>query len=445
MKNIKEILEDLGYQPLIDEKMDAKYKEWKDWYQGYVKDFHTYVNYQGTQYEQTVNMYSLGMWKQIAELWADNMFNPETEIISKQQEWIDDTTQKLNFEQRFNDLQEKTFALGTRATVEYKDDDVKIDYLGYENIHPLRVENGEIVDVAFVSEKDNILYVNIHKLEEGYKIFNHFYKKENDRYVPTEVEGIAEEFNSPVKLFQIHKPAIVNNVSLDSPLGISVLANAIHEIKAVDTAFNALVKEAIHGKIRVYLSQGAFDVLSDDDKLIPFNPNLEEFYLLKGDIDDEKGELVQVSTPDLRINQLIDNLNTQLNLLGRKVGLGDNVFDFKEGTIYVNTSQVISSNSKFYKTREKHGVVMKSNIISIIQGLYWLEKGQEIDVSVQMDDSILHDKEEELNRVMQLYREGIVSEVYVIQKTLGLDEKQAKEFIENQQELKVLDEDVDFE
>ena len=131
---------------------------------------------------------------------------------------------------------------------------------------------------------------------------------------------------------------------------------------------------------------------------------------------------------------LIDFLNTQLNLLGRKAGLGDNAFSFDEGTIYTNTAQVISTNSKFYKTRQKHSVVMEENIIDMIKALYLLEFDRELEapISVHMDDSIIHDKEDSLNRALQLNREGIVPDEYVVMEILGMTEEEAIEFLKRQ-------------
>lgn len=464
---IKRILEELELSPIFDEQMDGLTEEWKSWYKGFVQDFHEYKNYQGTDYAQTIRMYTMNMWKQIAELWADNMYNPETEeTLEGNQEWWDDTKIRIRFEQNFNNLQERIFALGNTATVEYIDSTGKteIDYIGYENIIPLEVVNGEVVSCAFYSQyTENVIYFNIHQREDdgSYTILNKFYITNDEGditgEIPVEAFGeigieLMDETYSEVKLFQLHKPAIVNNFNLQSPFGISVLANALDEIKAVDIAFNTLIKEAVHGKIRVYLREGSFGVSVDGEDVLPFNPNNEEFYMITGDDELKDGkinELVHVSTPTLRTEQLIDQLHTSLTLLARKVGLGDNTFSFKEGTIYTNTAQVVSSNSKFYKTRAKHGVIMRDNIESIIKGLYFLENGKVLEdtISVQMDDSIIHDKDEELNRVLQLRREGILSDVYVLQTFMNMTEEEAIAFKKRQQEIinEDLEEEVEFE
>lgn len=440
---IEKLLNDLGYDVIEDNTMLSLQEEWMQWYQGFVKDFHEYVNYQGTNARHKRKRYSLGMAKTVSELWADNMYNPETTIEigdDLAQEWWDRKRQEIKFDSNFNWIQELTFALGTTATVQYYDGEVAdVDYLTYDKIYPLEVRNGEVISCAFVSQyDDNSIYLNIHENVSGdnYIIHNLFFREKDDRFERFEIEGVEEMFSSTKKLFQIHKPVIVNNKSIHSPFGLSIFANAIEELKSVDLAYDALTKEVEYGKIRVYLRSGAFDIDFDDGKTITvINPNQEEFYLLAGE-DIDEGEQVTVSAPQLR-EVLIDFLNTQLNLLGRKVGLGDNAFSFDEGTIYTNTTQVISTNSKFYKTRQKHGVVMEENIIDMIKALYLLEFDRELEapISVHMDDSIIYDKEDSLNRALQLNREGIVSDEYVVMEYLGMTEEEAIEFLKRQKEL----------
>ena len=447
----------LGYSPIFNEEAIQLNERWQNWYKGYLSDFHKNTNYQGTVYAQKVEMFRLGMWKQIAELWADNMFNPETKVIfgsEDNQNWWDELSENMSFESRMNNTQEKTFALGNIGTVEYKDKygTIFYDEVYINGFYPLELINKEVVSCAIASyHSDDTLYLTIHDRQNdgSYNVYNYFYQIKEDGEIGNliENEDIKEEFTSDVKLFQLHTPSIVNNIDLTSPFGISVLANAEQEIKAVDHAFNALIKEIIHGKIRVYLKEGALEFDIDGDTVQVINPNQEEFYVLKGDDTNDEGEFIDVQAPNLRSPDLIDTLNTTLNLLGRKVGLGDNVFTFEEGTIYTNTAQVVSSNSKFYKTRQKHGRLMSANIISMIQAFYFLEHERTLEdtITIQMDDSIIHDKEEEMNRVMQMFNVGIVSEVYVIQTMLDMEEKEAVKFLAKQRKYKELEEEVEFE
>src|SRR5690625_3785672 len=180
--------------------MRAYQQEWLQWYQGFVKDFHEYTNYQGTKLSHKRKRYSLGMAKALSETWADNMYNPETEVIiadDRVQEWWDRKKETIRFDSNFNYLQELTFALGTTATVQYSDGiESDIDYLTFDKIYPLEIRNGEIESCAFASIYDieeNIVYINIHeRTNEGYDVYNFFYKEDGEKYVKLEVEAVEE-------------------------------------------------------------------------------------------------------------------------------------------------------------------------------------------------------------------------------------------------------------
>ena len=66
-------------------------------------------------------------------------------------------------------------------------------------------------------------------------------------------EGLLElvPTNSEEPLFQILVPNMVNNIDLDSPMGISVFANAVDEIKGCDLVFDSYMNEFVLGRKRV--------------------------------------------------------------------------------------------------------------------------------------------------------------------------------------------------
>ena len=470
MANIKDVikkLNELGYETLMNDDMISYQQEWLEWYQGFVNGFHEYTAYEGTDKKQQRKVFSLGMGKVISELWADYMYNPETtEIIEDErvQEWWDNKKQDIKFTSTMNNFMELSFASGTGATVEYKDHlgNANIDFIDFDMIIPIETLNEDIVSCAFVSEyTDGVIFLNIHERQDDgtYLITNSFYKVNDKGELQEEIPydlligedeqsgKLAQLYLSPTKMFQIFKPAIVNNKVLGSPFGISIFGNAQDELKASDIAFDSITKEVQHGKIRVYLKEGALDISIDgEDRTTQTFAKGEEFYILKGDDTFENEGLIKTETPQLR-ELLIDFMDTHLNLLGRKCGLGNQAFSNQDGTIYTNTAQVISTNSRFYATRQKHGTIMEENIVSIIKALYWLEFEKELDVpiSVQMDDSIIHDKDSEVNRMLQLHQRGLISNVFLYQELFNFTEEQAIEFDKNQKALMNLPEEVEQE
>lgn len=443
--DIKKILVGLGYSPLDRQEKEAE--TWAQLFKGKIRGFHEYSEYMGSE-RVTRERKTLKMAKAISELWADNIINPETKIVIQDeiaQEWWDNLDEEQGITPDLNDLMELTFALSNGATVQNKtkNDYVHQQYVQNGSIYPLRVEHREIVAVAFASEMANgDTYIQIHdKVGDKYEIKNLFFNEKGD---PIVKEGIEEEFTSEVKLFQLYKPAIVNNVTLGNPLGISIFANAIDELKAVDIAYDALDKEIRNGQMRMFV-QGSLLYFDKGKQAMIFDKNQDAFYLLPEQ--EENGELLKVVAPTLRVEQLINNLEKQLNLLGSKCGLGDNAFHSKDGTIYTNTTQVVSTNSKFYKTRQKHATRIERSLIEMVKALYFLEFGKELTESiyVDFDDSIIHDKEAEKKQLMLELNAGVISPIQYIMDTRNITEEEATEFYNKQVQWMSQGEDVEEE
>ena len=52
-------------------------------------------------------------------------------------------------------------------------------------------------------------------------------------------------------LFQILTPNICNNIDLDSPMGISVFANSISQLKGCDLVYDSYMNEFVLGRKRI--------------------------------------------------------------------------------------------------------------------------------------------------------------------------------------------------
>lgn len=430
MEKAIKIIKKLGFD--IIDRQDDYVGLWEAFYKGNVPDFHIYKDYQGAELGSvTRTRKSLKMAKIISEIWADNLINPETIITIDDkygQGWLETYIKANGVKRRMNKFIEKAFALSNGATVQYMDEYGRAvnQYLTMNAVYPLKQKNGEVTSCAFVSiEPNENIYIQFHvKEDDGYRIKNMLFDKTGK---PLELpNNVEEEFFSEVKLFQLYNPAIANNVNLDSPLGISIFANAIDELKAVDIAFDALDKEVRNGRMRVFVQGEALHIAQGETAPL-FNKDQDEFFLLPEDAKNPDGTLIKVQAPTLRVTDLINNLEKQLNLLGSKCGLGDNAFHAEGGTIYTNTDQVVSSNSKFYKTRQKHATEIETSLIEMVEAWYYLEHGTPLmkDVSVEFDDSIIHDKNESWNRSLQLFNLGLISRVQLFMDIYGMTEKEA--------------------
>lgn len=417
--------------------MYSHINKWLEWFGGNVKGFHSYQYYTGNEYID-LERYTLGMPKKLCESMADLLMNDNVFITTDSDEIIKPVLEdeENDFTDNMNELIEMYSALGTGALTEYKrKNKTKINYIVAPMIFPIRVENGNYIDCAFGSKiGKNSYYVNIHELlpDGRYKIQNKYFSISNDKKIVVQkaAEGIKEVYYSKEKLFQIIKPKIKNNIDLFSPFGISIFGNAISENKTVDIIYDSFRNEFETGKNRVFCKTSVTQMkVGPDGKMIPFwDKRQTEFYPLPEDL--AQGKPLEVTNFTLRITEHIDGIQTALNLLGDKCGFGSDYFTFKDGKVYSNTTQVISTQSKLYKTIKKHEKNLLKAIKGMVKAIYYLETGKLYtgQTSVDFDDSIIEDKKETKNQAMLEFNADLIDSVQYYQDVYKMKKEQAIQF-----------------
>lgn len=234
----------------------------------------------------------------------------------------------------------------------------------------------------------------------------------------------------------------INNLDVNSPYGISCYANALDQIFTTDRAYDSLDNEINLGRKRVYVGMGAVDFnVNEDGQPVPaFDPNDIAFYALPGE---ENKEIVKESTGDLRIDALSDAVQYNLNLVTSKVGLGHNYYKFKDGEVYVNTDNVISSNSDVYRKIRKQENIITDAIINLIYAIAELIgiKGQ-FSVSVFYDDSIIEDAEKTQKQSQSEVNLNIISKTQYYRDVYKLKDAEAVKFAK-QMKKEILEEVID--
>lgn len=440
--DVKTIVESMGKKIVNIEWYDNIYT-WLNWYKGKVDNFHNYKIYNGQEYVEKTR-YSMQMPKLISEDWATLLYNDRTtiKVDEKQQEKIDEILDNNDFKSRFSNFIEIMMALGIGAIVEYKDkkQDPKISFIVAPMVFPLRVEHGEIVDCVFASVVNGKYYINTHEkqLNGKYKITNQYYTFSEDglnKPVKNKLKGIIESYISDVKLFQIFKPCITNNIDIFSPFGISVYANAIDRIKACDLVYDSLRNEFVLGKKRIFLREDLVSykpLVREDGKTInvpTFDNNDVEFYSLPSD-DNSQGEQIKEINSVLRTQEHINALQSELNMLSDACGLGTDRYNFQNGNVYTNTTQVISTQSKLYKTLLKHEKEIRGSMIQMIKALLYLKNNRiyEGDITIDFDDSIVEDTSVIQKRALLVLQSGVIDNVEYFVQVYKYTKEQAEEF-----------------
>ena len=123
-----------------------------------------------------------------------------------------------------------------------------------------------------------------------------------------------------------------------------------------------------------------------------------------------------------------------LNLLGNKVGFGENHYHF-DGVNLNTATAVVSSNSKLFRRKKKLEVGFESAIYDLVKAVCYVatEFGTNNinfdEISIKFDDSIIEDKEAESNRAMMEVSKNLISRIEYRMRIFGETEEIAREKI----------------
>lgn len=422
-------------------------EEWLEWYQGDVRKFHVYSVFNGVTVTKH-RRYSMGMAKKVCEDWANLLLSEKVAIkAGSYGKRLTEILDQNNFRVRGNQLVELAFALGTGAFVEYlgADGEIVIDYVRADMIYPLSWDNGDITECAFASTRvmggKERIYLQVHRrgradaeqeeTSDHYYIENHYLDAESGKELDVP-EGVLPVIDTGYErpLFQILTPNICNNIDLDSPLGVSVYANSIPQLKGCDLIYDSYVNEFVLGRKRVLVPISAAKKMMQESGIQEpaFDPNDTVFYQMPGDRQDD----LKLTEVDMSIRAQEHELGIQrsLDLLSLKTGMGTGRYQFDASGGAKTATEVISDKSDLYQNRQKNAILVRNAVIAMIRAVSFLDRGREAEATVDFDDSIIEDTNTIIDRNIKLVDAGLRSKLTAIMEIDKCSEEDAEKELE---------------
>jgi A118 family predicted phage portal protein len=238
---------------------------------------------------------------------------------------------------------------------------------------------------------------------------------------------LEEETVIPVSesLFTYWRTPIANNLDDNSPLGMSVYGNALETLHALDICYDSFVSEFRLGRKRIIVPARCIKTVIDPvtgAQARYFDPNDEVYEALATDTAEDLH--IQDNSVELRVEEHIRAINAFLSILCLQTGFSAGTFTFDQHTGLKTATEVVSENSKTYKTIKtiqnqiapaiEHLV---RNIIDVAV-LYEMDyEGQSIEslasggyhVSVTFDDGVTQDRQTNINEGVMLVGAGLLS------------------------------------
>lgn len=466
--DVCEYLRGLGYDTKAYTEFIGNIIYWKEWYKGDVGKFHTYTVYNGVKNVELKRM-SLQMPKFICEKMADLLFN-EKVIISLKDETNTNTLNEIldenDFQLLMNRAIEISFALGTgcitanidnilvkeddRKTTDFSKSKVKLQYINAENLYPLSWEGDKIKEIAVItyeklSNGEYKCVVSLHVRNElgNYVIKNYQFLTDGNKNIISEYlnDTYVTEFDTKdtIPWFAIITPNIKNNIDLYSPYGISIYANAIDVIKSIDIDYDSFTNEIQLGRKRLFTTKEVlrFNPTTGQNEF-NFDPNDIVFHVLGDGFSDEENvkNYIQEVNGNLRIEEHIHALNTNLKMLGAKIGFGIRYLTFDENTYSPKTAtEVENSNNVLYATVSKHNKLLRETIEDIVRAIgsigeitnqFHIDTEE---INIQFDDSIIQNEDKEREEDRKDLSQDTLSRERYIERWRNVDLAEAKEWI----------------
>ena len=211
------------------------------------------------------------------------------------------------------------------------------------------------------------------------------------------------------------------------PTGVAVYANAIDVLQGVDIAYDSYVNEFKLGKKRIMVKPSAATFLDGEPV---FDPSDTAFYVLPEDVSD--GAVIMPIDMTLRTAEHNTGIQDQLNILSSKCGFGETYYRF-DGSSVATATQVVSENSTMFRTIKKHEIILEQALVELCRILLRLGNTamnaglkEDVEISIDFDDSIIEDKSADFTRDLQLLNAGILNDWEFRMKWMNEDEETAK-------------------
>ena len=463
---------DLGNVPAFGQFYNVGIFVWKMLYRGFYKPWHLIPAPTIVSQNATRELYRLNAAKAVCAELASLVWGEECAVnvtITGRQsddanpdplnEFVQDALSRNAFREKMQESIEQALALGGSAMKVWREarrdsegnevegsGEIRLGYAMADQFVPISWDNAQVREGIFISRtaKGGWYYTRLEwHTWDGmtYTIRNELYRSDAQKGAVADSQDILgirvplaeiypyldEETIVPVgeSLFAYWRTPIANNLDDNSPLGMSIYGNALETLHALDICYDSFVREFRLGKKRIIVPARAVRTVID-----PVSGAARRYF----DATDETYEALASDNPEdlkivdnsveLRVDEHIAALNAFLSILCLQLGFSASTFSFDQHEGLKTATEVVSENSKTYKTIKTvqnqlapaiERIVRSIVDVAILYGMQW--QGQSVeslaapgyDVSIVFDDGVTQDRQTNINEGVMLVGAGLLS------------------------------------
>jgi A118 family predicted phage portal protein len=331
------------------------------------------------------------------------------------------------------------------------DGQIGLDFVKANNFIPLSWDSAQVNEAAFIDRRvingETLIRIETHRkatgmeLESGgnfsgYVITNLVFEEKSksdrrlDLFGPNVMPEVYVQTEKP--LFAYCRNPEANNVDPESPIGISLYANAMDTLQALDFAFDGFKTEILMGRQRIALPSSVMRGYIDKDtgnKKLGFDPTDEAYIRLEGD-DADKFKPTDL-TGQLRSEQWKNTIQTLLDIFAVQTGFSAGYFSF-DGASVKTATEVISNNSKTYKTMQAYQDNLAEalrhvfDVANELGLLYNIRGAAAVETAIIFDDSVIESRDARAAYWSNLSALGMVDQITALMKIHGINEAAAE-------------------
>ncbi|MBP3206040.1 MAG: phage portal protein [Lachnospiraceae bacterium] len=469
---VKSYLEQKGYT--INTTALEKIKMADDWYRNNELDFHRRTTVQGESFV----MRRLGFAKrccaddanlcEVIEINAGGAPGKNVKKKKSANEEQNDAVNRILNECRFNTQYrkqlEQTSAHGTVACyvrmegVTFMDDNsanggrIRLNYVTADCFIPLTVEDDVVKEAAFSGtalkkgKKRTTLVMFTLGEDKRYVAETHEFD-ENGKEI-SEVEQVVQL--GDVKPFAVMKIAEVNNLENMVGYGYPKVYNAIPIFEVLDLCFNALFGDLDKADKLVLVNEVLCKFDANGKPITP-NKQLKKIFVMLGQKLPDQKDVYQEYNPKIRIDELTKTFELALSLMSLMFGYGTKKYSFENGQIVTATEFVLSRQDQMQELNRQRQEA-REYISDICHAVIWFSNtylktnfDTSTEILVDFDDSLISDKETEIQRRRDDALSFDIPEllVWYLMDAYNLSETEAWKLVQEKKEEPEVDDETD--
>ena len=329
---------------------------------------------------------------------------------------------------------------------------INVSVIPADAFYPVRFDSaGEVVSAVFVEQrqvgKKYFTKLEAHDIDKQgvYTVTNKAFESDSPHQLGREaqlsviddwavLEPVATIIGADKLLFAYFKAPGGDVKDTGSPLGVSCYSRAVDLIEQADRLHSGFLWEFESGKRALYADVVAFQ-RKDDGTLIL--PDKRLYRALNGTSNVGEGDLFKEWTPTLREQNFLNGLSALYRRIELACGLAYGTLSDPE-TVSRTATEIMGAKQRTYSTIRDIQRNLKAALERLIEvcdfyaTAYSLAPKGAYNLAFEFDDSILVDKEAQMQTDRQAVNMGLMPKSIFLQRNYGLDEATALSWLQQQ-------------